>query len=59
MDYAYNRITERLKNTTINTYSLAKPLFALPCKSVPVERVFSTMKDITSVKRNKLTVENV
>ena len=75
MGYTYNRIKERLRNTitkvsplTIwkseslsypNMFLLARALFVLPYTSIPVERVFSTLKDIVNIKRNKLTIDNV
>ena len=75
MGDTYNRIREKLKSTisktsalTIwkiesesypNVYALVRALLVLPYTSVPVERIFSTMKDIVDQKRNRLTVENV
>ena len=40
-------------------FLLARALFVLPYTSIPVERVFSTLKDIVNIKRNKLTIDNV
>ena len=75
MGYTYNKIKEKLRNSitktsslTIwksqselypNVYTLVRALLVLLYTSVQVERVFSTMKNIVNIKRNRLTVENV
>ena len=38
---------------------LAKSLLTLPHSSVPVERTFSQLKNVKTMKRNRLTVENL
>lgn len=38
---------------------LARAIMVLPHSSVPVERVFSNMKDIKTAKRNRITAENL
>jgi len=38
---------------------LARALFVLPCSTVDVERIFSSLKNIKNSKRNRLTVNNL
>jgi len=75
MEYTYTKIKDRLRASTTkispltvwknesltypNMYLLVKALFVLPYSSVPVERVFSNMKDIKNTKRNRLTLDNI
>ena len=75
MEYTYNKIKARIMispnrispimvwrnefSIYPNVSLMANALFVLPYSSVPVERVFSTMKDILSAKRNRLTVDNM
>jgi len=40
-------------------YEIAKAVFVLPHFSVPVERVFSSMKNIKNLRRNRLTIQNL
>ena len=42
-----------------NIYLIAKAIAVLPYSSVQVERIFSAMKDIKNVKRNRLSIDNV
>jgi len=73
IEYTYERIKERLQNSMVkssplalwksesakysNMYLLARAIFVLPYSSVPVERVFSAMKDIKNTKRNRLRLK--
>jgi len=42
-----------------NICILAKAILTLPHSTVSVERIFSNIKDIKTIKRNRLTVENL
>ena len=42
-----------------NICTLAKAILVLPHSTVSVERIFSNMKDIKTIKRKRLTVENL
>jgi len=75
MEYTYTKIKDRLRASTTklspltvwkneslvypNMCLLVKALYVLPYSSVPVERVFSNMKDIKNTKRNRLTLDNM
>jgi len=48
-----------LKKDYPTLYLLAKALLVLPHASVPVERIFSTLKTIKNPYRNRLSIENV
>jgi len=39
--------------------TIARAVTVLPYSSVEVERIFSAMKDIKNVKRNRLSLDNV
>jgi len=41
------------------TYSLARSIQTLPYSTVPIERAFSTLTDVKTIKRNKLSVESI
>ena len=74
VEYTYTKIREKLRNSTSkispivlwenesgtypNIHLLVQSLFVLPYSSVPVERIFSNLKDIKSPKRSKLTLDN-
>jgi len=75
MEYTFAKIREKLRNsigrvspltlwkneaqTYPNMNLLVEALLVLPYSSVPVERVFSSLKDIKTPKRNRLTVFNL
>lgn len=75
MEYTYTKLREKLRNSTNkvspvvlwksesenypNIYLLVQSLFVLPYSSVPVERIFSNLKDIKTPKRNRLTLDNL
>jgi len=75
IEYNYNKIRQRMLQSMItisplkiwqgemlnypNIYLIARAITVLPYSSVQVERVFSAMKDIKNVKRNRLSLDNV
>jgi len=75
IEYGYKKMQNQLQNTmekmtplTVwrnhaktypNAFEVAKAIFVLPYSSIPVERVFSALKDIKNKKRNRLTCENI
>jgi len=75
IEYNYNKIRQRMLQSMIsisplkiwqgeisnypNIYLIAKAIAVLPYSSVQVERIFSAMKDIKNVKRNRLSIDNV
>jgi len=56
---SYIKIWHNLKTFYPCMYEVARALFVLPHSSVPVERIFSTMKDIKTIKRNRLTTQSL
>ena len=74
-EYHYNKVRTKLSTTSDklsplqlwkneslaypNLYLLARAIFVLPYSSIPVERVFSTLKDVLNIKRNRLTSQNL
>ena len=75
MEYTYTRLREKIRTSISkvspvilwkseaknypNMYLLVEALLVLPYSSVPVERVFSSMKDIKTPKRNRLGLDNL
>lgn len=47
------------KNKYPTIYRLVRALLVLPSSSAPVERVFSSLKNIKNAKRNRLSLENL
>ena len=53
------QIWKGLKKTYPTMYVLATALMTLPHSSVCVERIFSKLRDIKTLKRNRLSIENL
>ena len=53
------KIWQNLASSYPTIYLVARALLVLPYTSIPVERVFSALKDIKNQKRNRLSTENV
>ena len=59
VDVSYLEVWNHLKSTYPNMNLMARTLLVLPHSSVPVERIFSSMKDIKVPKRSRLTTQNL
>ena len=75
IEYHYNKMRQRMLQSMVsvsplkiwqsemvtypNIYLIARAVAVLPYSSVEVERIFSAMKDIKNVKRNRLNLDNV
>ena len=75
IEYHYNKMRQRMLQSMVsvsplkiwqsemvtypNIYLIARAVAVLPYSSVEVERIFSAMKDIKNVKRNRLSLDNV
>lgn len=58
-DISFIEVWNHLKPTYPNMCELARALIVLPYSSVSVERIFSSLKDIKTKKRSRLTTENL